>query len=138
MRWIGTRSASYAAAARRAVSVGFDIATVYAAHGHAITQQFLKLYYNRRTDEYGGSLANRARFRRETVEEVREAIGDRCAVAVHLCLDSLRPRGIDVDNAAEVVELLDGLVDLWDFTVGGVVAPVGRGHAVLAPCRRAL
>lgn len=128
----------YAAGARRAVSAGFDIATVFAAHGHAITQQFFKPYYNRRTDEYGGSLANRARFLRETVEEVREAIGDRCAVAVRLCLDSLRPRGIDVDNAAEVVELLDGLVDLWDFTVGGVVAPVGRGHAVLALCRRAL
>ena len=116
----------YAAAALRAVSAGFDIATVYAAHGHAITQQFLEPYYNRRTDEYGGSLENRARFLRETVEEVREAVGDRCAVAVRLCLDSLRPRGIDVDDAAEVVELLDGLVDLWDFTVGGVVAQWGE------------
>ena len=116
----------YVKAARRALSAGFDIATIYAAHGHAITQQFLEPYYNRRTDEYGGSLENRARFLRETVEEVRYAIGDRCAVAVRLCLDSLRPRGIDVDDAAAVVELLDELVDLWDFTVGGVVAQWGE------------
>ena len=116
----------YVKAARRALSAGFDIATIYAAHGHAITQQFLEPYYNRRTDEYGGSLENRARFLRETVEEVRDAIGGRCAVAVRLCLDSLRPRGIDVDDAAAVVELLDELVDLWDFTVGGVVAQWGE------------
>ena len=117
----------YVAAARRAVEAGFDIATVYAAHGHSITQQFLEPYYNKRVDEYGGSLENRARFLRETVEDVAEAVGDSCAIAVRLCLDSLRPNGgIDIDDACGVVELLDDLVDLWDFTIGGVIAQWGE------------
>ncbi len=116
----------YVAAARRALDAGFDIVTVYAAHGHSITQQFLEPYYNKRTDEYGGSLENRARFLRETVEEVAAAVGDHCAIAVRLCLDSLRPDGLTLDEACEVVTLLDDLVDLWDFAIGGVLAQWGE------------
>ena len=116
----------YVAAARRAEAAGFDIVTVYAAHGHSITQQFLEPFYNKRDDAYGGSLENRARFLRETVEEVAEAVGDSCAVAVRLCLDALRPGGLTIDDAAGVVELLDGLVDVWDFAVGGVLAEWGE------------
>ena len=67
-------------AARRARDVGFDIVYVYWAHGYLMTQ-FLSSHANRRTDGYGGSLANRGRFWLETLAAVRDAIGGDCAIA---------------------------------------------------------
>ncbi len=61
----------YVAAAKRAEAVGFDIVNVHGAECGAITQHFLMAKYNRRTDEYGGSLENRARFWIETIEQVQ-------------------------------------------------------------------
>jgi dimethylamine/trimethylamine dehydrogenase len=105
-------------AARRARDVGFDIVYVYGAHGYLLTQ-FLSPWTNRRTDGYGGSLANRSRFFLETLEAVREAVGSDCAVAVRTTIhgrDQLP--GIDVDDMLGFVRLADPLVDLWDVTVG--------------------
>src|SRR2546422_11494992 len=76
----------YAAAARRAREAGFDIVYVYGSHSY-LPQQFLTPYYNHRTDEYGGSLENRARFWRETIEQVKAAVGDDCAIAVRVSAD---------------------------------------------------
>lgn len=111
--------ADFALAARRARDVGFDITYVYGAHGYLISQ-FLSPLTNRRTDGYGGSLANRARFHRETLELVRDAVGADCAVATRMTVhggDELA--GIDIEEMLEVVALLDPLVDLFDVTVGG-------------------
>src|ERR1700758_5385995 len=72
-------------AARRARDAGFDIVYVYGAHGYLMTQ-FLSAYTNRRTDGYGGSLANRGRFWLETLAAVREAVGSDCAVATRIAL----------------------------------------------------
>ncbi len=109
----------FVTAARRARDVGFDIVYVYGAHGYLMTQ-WLSLHTNRRTDGYGGSLANRARFQRETLELVRDAVGADCAVAVRMAVhggDELV--GIHIDEMLEVVRLLDPLVDLFDVNVGG-------------------
>ena len=70
----------YVDAAKRARTAGFDIVYVYGSHSY-LPQQFLTPYYNKRTDEYGGSLENRARFWRETIEQVKEAVGDDTAIA---------------------------------------------------------
>jgi dimethylamine/trimethylamine dehydrogenase len=112
-------------AARRAVDVGFDIVYVYGAHGYLITQ-FLSAVINRRTDGYGGSLANRGRFWLETLAAVREAVGGDCAVATRIALDGdcgvpgaeMLP-GIHVDDMLKLVSMADDLVDLWDVMVGG-------------------
>jgi dimethylamine/trimethylamine dehydrogenase len=111
-------------AARRARDVGFDIVYVYGAHGYLMTQ-FLSARLNRRTDGYGGSLANRGRFWLETLVAVREAIGGDCAIATRIAVhgDSGVPGaetlpGIYVDDMLELVRLADDLVDLWDVTVG--------------------
>ena len=111
-------------AARRARDVGFDIVYVYGAHGYLMTQ-FLSAQLNRRTDGYGGSLANRGRFWLETLVAVREAIGGDCAIATRIAVhgDSGVPGaetlpGIYVDDMLELVRLADDLVDLWDVTVG--------------------
>ncbi len=111
-------------AARRAVDAGFDVVYVYGAHGYLMTQ-FLSTQINRRTDGYGGSLANRGRFWMETLAAVRDAVGAECAVATRIALhgDSGVPGaetlpGIHGDDMLKLVTMADGLVDLWDVTVG--------------------
>ena len=103
-------------AARRAQRAGFDIVYVYAAHWYLI-HQFL-LPSNQRTDEYGGSLKNRARLLHELIVETKEAIGDTCAVAVRF---SASTGGDDDDQDTEepreMLELMSDLPDLWDITV---------------------
>jgi dimethylamine/trimethylamine dehydrogenase len=111
--------ADWVAAARRSREAGFDIVYVYGGHSY-LPLQFLSPYYNRRTDEYGGSLENRARFWLETLELVREEIGDECAIAVRLCVEALGPAGVALEEGMGFVGLADGLVDLWDVNVGSI------------------
>jgi len=108
----------YVAAAERARSAGFDIVYVYGAHAF-LPMQFLAPFYNKRTDEYGGSFENRARFFRETLEVVREAVGNDCAVAARIAIDALGPYGVQLEEGLAFVRLADHLVDLWDVNVGG-------------------
>ncbi len=97
---------------------------MYGAHGYLMTQ-FLSAHANRRTDGYGGSLANRGRFWLETLAAVREAVGGDCAVATRIAVhgDSGVPGaeglpGIHADDMLTLVKMADDLVDLWDVTVG--------------------
>jgi dimethylamine/trimethylamine dehydrogenase len=106
-------------AARLARDAGFDIVYVYGGHAY-LPLQFLSPYYNRRTDEYGGSLENRARFWLETLEVVREAVGEDCAIAVRLCVEALGPAGVELEEGLGFIRLADGLVDLWDVNVGSI------------------
>src|SRR5689334_16251888 len=115
---------NFVQAARQARDVGFDIIYVYGAHGYLMTQ-FLSAHANRRTDGYGGSLANRGRFWLETLAAVRDAIGGDCAIATRIAVhgDSGVPGaeglpGIQVDDMLTLVKMADDLVDLWDVTVG--------------------
>jgi dimethylamine/trimethylamine dehydrogenase len=111
-------TADFVTAAVRARDVGFDIVYIYGAHGYLMTQM-LSPVTNERTDGYGGSLANRARFQRETLEAVRHAVGDDVAIAVRTAIGPGRGLpGIDTQEMAQVIELLDPLVDLWDVNVG--------------------
>ncbi|WP_051579853.1 NAD(P)-binding protein [Pseudonocardia acaciae] len=106
-------------ASRRARDVGFDVVNIHSAHGY-LPVQFLTPYYNRRTDGYGGSLANRARFLREILEGVRDAVGHEVAVAVRYAVEGHGIGSLPVDEALEVVALLDHLVDVWDVAQGGM------------------
>lgn len=110
---------NFAAAAKGARDVGFDIIYVYGAHGY-LMMQMLSPVTNRRTDAYGGSLENRARFQRETLEMVREVVGDDCAVAIRTGVAGGQELiGIEMDEMLEVIRLVDPLVDLFDVNVGG-------------------
>lgn len=106
-------------AALRARDAGFDIIYVYAGHDLSLPMQFISRRWNHRSDEYGGSLENRARLFRELIEDTREAVGERCAVAVRFAVDELLgPGGITADGEGrEVVEMLAELPDLWDVNV---------------------
>ncbi|HVS75682.1 MAG TPA: FAD-dependent oxidoreductase, partial [Steroidobacteraceae bacterium] len=102
-------------AAGRARSAGFDIVYVYAGMGY-LPYEFLLPEWNQRTDAYGGSLGNRVRIVRELLEVTREAVGDRCAVALRISLEELRARPCEhaPSEAHEVVRLLADLTDLFD------------------------
>ena len=101
--------------ARRARSAGFDIMYVYGGMGY-LPYQFLLPEYNHRTDEYGGSVENRVRLIRELIEVTKDAVGDRCGVALRISLEELRQRpGRHAESEAhEVIELLKDHPDLFD------------------------
>ena len=107
-------------AARLVRDVGIDIVYVYGGHSY-LPLQFLSPFYNKRTDEYGGSLENRARFWLETLEAVREAVGDDCAIAVRFCVEALGPAGVELEEGLGFIRLADHLVDLWDVNVGSIL-----------------
>ena len=104
-----------AEAARKARRAGFDIVYVYAGMGY-LPYEFLLPEWNHRSDEYGGSVANRVRIVRELLEVTKDAVGDKCAVALRISLEELRGRRSDraASEAHEVVQLLADVPDLWD------------------------
>jgi dimethylamine/trimethylamine dehydrogenase len=106
-------------AALRAKRAGFDIIYCYAAHGMTVPIQFILKRYNDRTDEYGGSLENRVRLFRELIEDMKEAVGDTCAVAVRFAVDELLGEdGISHQGEGyDVVAMLAELPDLWDVNI---------------------
>jgi dimethylamine/trimethylamine dehydrogenase len=106
-------------AALRSRRAGFDIVYVYAGHELSLAMQFLQPRHNQRTDEYGGSLANRVRLLRELIEETKDAIGGDCAVAVRIAVEELRgAHGIECGaEGREIIAMLADLPDLWDVNV---------------------
>ncbi|MBM3521961.1 MAG: NADH:flavin oxidoreductase, partial [Alphaproteobacteria bacterium] len=111
------------AAVRRARLAGFDIIYVYAAHNSSLASHFLSRRYNHRSDEYGGSLENRARLLRELLLDTREAAGPDCAVAIRFAVDELLgDAGLTCEaEGRDVVEMLADLPDLWDVNISGWV-----------------
>ncbi|MFT5111054.1 MAG: dimethylamine/trimethylamine dehydrogenase [Parasphingorhabdus sp.] len=109
----------YVDAAKRAKTVGYDIVYVYAGHGlMTLLFQYLLSRYNQRSDEYGGSVVNRVRLVREVLQDVKEAVGDSCAIAFRFAVDELLGKeGMQVSEAEEIVGLLAELPDLWDVNV---------------------
>lgn len=105
----------HAEAAVMAERAGFDILYVYAGMGY-LPYQFLLSDYNRRTDDYGGSVRNRVRLVEQLIDAVREATHGRCAVALRISMQELRGRPSDVapSEAHEVIGLLKDAPDLFD------------------------
>jgi len=113
-------------AALRAREAGFDIVYVYASHGYLLAN-FLDPRTNTRTDEYGGSLSNRLRLIRELIEDTKEAVGDRCAVAVRMKADeTVGTDGIpEYGERHEMFERLAELPDLWDVNIADYSLEMG-------------
>ena len=112
-------AAGFADAARLAVEAGFDALEIHAGHGYLLSQ-FLCPWNNRRRDEYGGSLENRARFPRRVARAVREATGGRAAVTAKLNMDDGFEGGLDLEEGLQVARWLeeDGSVDALQLTGG--------------------
>ncbi|PRY44730.1 2,4-dienoyl-CoA reductase [Umezawaea tangerina] len=119
-REIAEAVARFATTAARAEAAGFDGVEVHAAHGYLISQ-FLSPNTNLRTDDWGGPLANRARFLLAVVDAVRAAVSPGFAVAVKLNSADFQRGGFDVDDAREVIGLLgDHAVDLVELSGGSI------------------
>ena len=103
-------------AALRAKEAGYDIVMVYAGHDISLPFHFLSRRHNHRTDEYGGSMENRARLLRELIEDTKDAVGDACGVSVRLAVDELMGDAGLVSHAEgrDIIEMLAELPDLWD------------------------
>jgi 2,4-dienoyl-CoA reductase-like NADH-dependent reductase (Old Yellow Enzyme family) len=125
---------AFVAAARRALAAGFDIVELHAAHGY-LFHEFLSPLSNRRTDEYGGSFANRIRLLVEITEAVRAAWPARLPLFVRISATDWTEGGWDVDQSVELARVLKQLgVDLIDTSSGGNIAgakiPTGPGYQV--------
>jgi len=118
-------------AALRAKDAGFDIVYVYATHGYLISN-FLNPRMNTRSDEYGGSLVNRTRLVRELIEETKDAVGDRCAVAVRFSADdTIGKDGVPIyGERREMFEMLSELPDLWDINIADYSLEMGVSRFV--------
>lgn len=118
-------------AALRARDAGFDIVYVYATHGYLVSN-FLNPRMNTRSDEYGGSLENRMRLTRELIEETKEAVGDRCAVAVRFSADEeIGEDGQPIfGERREMLEALANLPDLWDINIADYSLEMGVSRFV--------
>lgn len=108
-------------AAKRSKQAGYDIVYVYAGHDMTILQHFFKKQYNRRSDEYGGSLENRVRLTKEILTDVKDAVGDSCAIAFRFATDELMgPKGLQAESEGrDIVGMLAEIPDLWDVNISG-------------------
>lgn len=126
--------AAFAISAKRAVTAGFDLVEIHAAHGYLI-HQFLSPISNQRGDEYGGSFENRARFILEISKAVRNAIPDSMPLFVRISASDWLEDGWTIDESVELCKLLKEVgVDLIDVSSGGTSSgapvPVGPGYQV--------
>jgi 2,4-dienoyl-CoA reductase-like NADH-dependent reductase (Old Yellow Enzyme family) len=115
---------AFGAAAARAAAAGLDGVEVQAGIG-ALVEQFLSPLYNHRSDRWGGSVENRARFLLEIVARIRAAVGDNLAVGVRLTMDQMLPGGYGVEEAKRIVRLLEeqGTYDYLNTSLGNGLVP---------------
>ena len=115
--------AGYALVAGHCAEGGFDGIELQCSHS-SIVRGFLSPATNFRTDEYGGSLENRARILIEIVAAVRRVIGPTMALGVRLCGDELIEGGTTIDEAVEVAKLVEatGRVDYINTSIGVATA----------------
>ena len=109
----------YGTAAKRAVNAGFDVVEIHAGHSYLISQ-FLSPTTNDRTDEFGGSAENRARFCRMVIDEVRKAVGPRVPISLRLSVDELPNLTIKTGVDATVAEIKKYTPDLVVNATGSV------------------
>jgi len=99
---------AFAEGARRAKKAGFDGVQIHAAHGYLLSQ-FLSGYYNRRQDEYGGNVENRARFLLEVIKEVRKAVGENYPIMVKINSDDYLDGGFCPEEMLSVSMMLENV-----------------------------
>lgn len=118
----------FAVTAALAEQAGFTGVQIHAAHGYLISQ-FLSPLVNRRTDAWGGSRENRARFLLETVRAVRARTGAGFCVSVKLNSADFQKGGFELDDAKWVVSQLNGQgLDLLELSGGNYESPAMQGQ----------
>lgn len=108
---------SYKKGSKLSKECGFDMVQVHAAHGWLFSQ-FLSPVQNRRTDEFGGTLENRARFLLMALDAVREGVGPNFPIEIRLAGDDLSELGLPMEECIKVAQLVDDKVDLINVSCG--------------------
>jgi 2,4-dienoyl-CoA reductase-like NADH-dependent reductase (Old Yellow Enzyme family) len=125
---------AFAQAARRALTAGFDLIEIHAAHGYLL-HEFLSPLANQREDEYGGSRENRMRLPLQVVDAVRDAWPGHMPLSVRISASDWAEGGWSIDDSVELARHLRAQgVDLVDVSSGGMVShaqiPVAPGYQV--------
>ena len=108
---------AYAEAASLAQRAGFRMCMVHCGHGWLINQ-FLSPYFNKRTDEYGGSLENRTRLARRVMEAIRKKCGPRFAIEMRMSGSELFDGGYDLDEGVRIATALEDCYDMVHVSAG--------------------
>ena len=125
---------AFEAGARRALTAGFKVIEIHAAHGYLL-HEFLSPISNHRNDQYGGSLENRMRLLLRVAERVRGLMPEEMPLFVRISATDWAEGGWDIEQSVELAMRLKGLgVDLIDVSSGGMVPyariPVAKGYQV--------
>ncbi len=107
----------YADAAQRMKRAGMDVVLVHGGHGNLISQ-FTSPLYNHRTDEYGGSVENRARFAIEVCDAIREKCGENFVIEFRISADEIAEGSMHFDETLELVSHLKDHIDILHVSAG--------------------
>jgi 2,4-dienoyl-CoA reductase-like NADH-dependent reductase (Old Yellow Enzyme family) len=126
--------AAFEAAARRALTAGFRVIEIHAAHGYLL-HEFLSPLSNHRVDAYGGSLENRMRLLMRVAERLRQRIPPELPLFVRISATDWADGGWDIEQSVVLARHLKRLgVDVMDVSSGALVPkariPVGKGYQV--------
>jgi len=112
---------SFKEGTRRAKEAGFDVIEIHGAHGYLINE-FMSNLTNKRTDEYGGSLENRARFLMEVIKAVREEWPNELPLILRVSAEEYADGGNKPEDTAEIINFVkDAGIDIVNVSSGGVV-----------------
>ena len=137
---------AFAAAALNLKKAGFRMIMIHGAHGNLLPQ-FVSPFTNHRTDEYGGSLENRARFVIETLDKVRAAVGDDMVIEYRIAAEEYAENGMHIKDTIEFVKMIEDKIDLLHVSSGMVhvleyvrfmIAPTYEEHCINVKYARAL
>lgn len=107
----------YAQAALRCKKAGMRMAMIHCGHANLISQ-FSSPLYNHRTDEYGGSLENRARFTIEILDRVRELCGEDFVIEARISADEIKPGGMGYEETLKYIALIQDKIDILHVSAG--------------------
>ena len=118
---------SYGDVAAMAKRAGFEMIMIHGGHGWLINQ-FLSPLFNKRTDEYGGSLENRCRFAKEVLTAVRDAVGPRFPIEFRMSGSEFCEGGYDLSDGVEIAKQLEEYVDILHVSAGTYQKTFGITH----------
>ena len=119
--------ASYGTVAGLAKRAGFEMLMIHGGHGWLINQ-FLSPYFNKRTDEYGGSLENRCRFAIQVLKAVRKAVGPFFPIEFRFSGSELFEGGYDLEEGCRIAQMVEPYVDLLHVSAGTYQRGFGDTH----------
>lgn len=118
---------SYGEKAALAKKAGFEMVMVHGGHGWLINQ-FLSPHFNKRKDQYGGSLENRVRFAGEVLDCIREAVGPGFPIEFRMSGSELFNGGYTLGDGIEIAKLLEDRIDILHVSAGTYQKGFGVTH----------